>query len=331
MQEVNKFKLGLFVIAAIFLFVVAIACMGIFDQLKPKAQLVTFVSESVQGLANGSDVKYKGVPIGKVDDISIMTENQTIRIDISINLSSFRRKTDSSLTAASSITRQQFYDYLQSEVEKGLTCRIEPDGITGSKYIEMDFFKDTEKKPKTLSSGLINGVYHMPSTPSMMANLRMNLFEILVKIASIDFHGISTQLISLLNTANKTILAVDVESLVNRANEVANKLETTVNTLNTTITPAAVNKTMGDINNALVSVKTLSDNLNKITENSEVPATTASIRHLSDSLKNSSNSLQISLQKLNDAIDAVTDLVLYLNDNPSSVIRGKRGNTPKQK
>ena len=194
MQEANKFKLGLFVISAITVLIIVVSCMGMFDQLKPKAHLVTYVAESVQGLSTGSAVKYKGVPIGNVDDISIITGTQEIRIDILIDLSKFRRKTGESFLQQKSSSRWQFYNYLQKEVSRGLTCRIEPDGITGVKYVEMDFFRDADKIPRAKRQVEIrDGIFYMPSTPSMMANLRMSVFEILASIASIDFKNISAQ------------------------------------------------------------------------------------------------------------------------------------------
>ncbi len=43
MRETNKFKLGLFVIAAITVLIIAVFSMGLFDRLKPKAHMVTYV------------------------------------------------------------------------------------------------------------------------------------------------------------------------------------------------------------------------------------------------------------------------------------------------
>ena len=92
MLETNKFKLGLFVIGSILVLIIVIFSMGMFDHFKPKAFIVTFVEESVQGLTTGSSVKYKGVPIGKVSDISIMVDNNEIRINMEIDLSKIQQR-----------------------------------------------------------------------------------------------------------------------------------------------------------------------------------------------------------------------------------------------
>ncbi|MBO5724258.1 MAG: MCE family protein, partial [Lentisphaeria bacterium] len=119
MQEVNKFKLGLFVLFAIFLFVLAITFMGIFDSFMPKARVTTIVSESVQGLSNGSAVKYKGVPIGTVTDILILTTTGQIQINFEVDLSRFRKKISDGSGKGHITTQQQFYAYLLARVHRG--------------------------------------------------------------------------------------------------------------------------------------------------------------------------------------------------------------------
>lgn len=325
MQEANKFKLGLFVVFSLIVFVAAVASMGIFDSLKPKAHLATFVEESVQGLNSGSSVKYKGVPIGKISDISIITENQVIRIDIQIDLTKFRQKVGNTLYNQAKLSREAFYSYLENEVRKGLTCRIEPDGITGIKYVEMDFFKDANPlmKEEIVPVGVKNGVFYMPSTPSMMANLRLSIFEILASVAAIDFKGISAQAVTLLDTANRTIRDANLNGLVANLNTAVGKLDKAIDTINSALNQQKLNKTMADIDEAFRSARALTDNLNKIAERSNIPETASSIRVLSNSLQDSNLSVRESLQKLNDAIDAVTDLIQYVNDNPASVLHGK--------
>ena len=123
MRETNKFKLGLFVIAAIVVLILSVFSMGMFDQLKPKARMVTFVDESVQGLTTGSAVKYKGVPIGNVSGITIVVDSNDIRIDIEIDLSKIQKRTQNSITGTKALGLDQFYEYLLKDTERGLACR----------------------------------------------------------------------------------------------------------------------------------------------------------------------------------------------------------------
>ena len=323
MQETNKFKLGLFIIAAIGLLILSVFSMGVFDRFRPKAHMVTFVEESVQGLTTGSAVKYKGVPIGNVSDITIMVDNNEIRIDIEIDLSKIQRRTGNSFSGSQELGLSQFYDFLIKESEQGLACRIEPDGITGSKYVEINFFSD-EKTPVSKRKAILSkGIVYMPSTPSMMANLRTNIFEILTSIAAIDFKGISKQTNELLQRANQTLDRARLDQLSVNANDVIKKLDLTISNLNQALDRKQMSKTVKEIEDALHSIKQLSNQIAETVKQAELADTASDIRQLSNSLKESSETLRISLQKANDTMDSVTDLVHYLNDNPSSLLRGR--------
>ena len=88
--ESDKFKLGLFVTISFFSICIVFIAFGFFDFVSEKVAMVTLFQESVQGLEAGSLVKYRGVPIGKVTDITINTKNTLIRVDMEINLKKLR-------------------------------------------------------------------------------------------------------------------------------------------------------------------------------------------------------------------------------------------------
>jgi ABC-type transporter Mla subunit MlaD len=323
MQDVNTFKLGLFTLSAIILFILGITFMGIFDGFMPKARVTTIVNESVQGLSNGSAVKYKGVPIGTITDILILTSTGQIQINFEIDLSRFRRKLSDGKGKGYITTQKQFYAYLLARVHKGLTCRIEPDGITGSKYIEMDFFHERKAVLPTHLTCIRQGLFYLPSTPSMMSNLRMNALEILASIASVDFKGISEQLNMLLTVANDTLQKAHLQDLVVKANRVTEKLTVTVDQLNKTTDPGNLGRLMQNLDTTICSVNDLSRDIQETVKASSVPAVASDIRLLAKSLEESNRTLQQSLQKANETLDAMTDLIRYLNENPSSMIRGR--------
>ena len=323
MQETNKFKLGLFVIAAIVILIISVFSMGMFDHFRPKAHMVTYVEESVQGLTTGSAVKYKGVPIGNVSDITIVVDSNEIRIDIEIDLSKIQKRTQNSNTGTRKLALEQFYEYMMKDSNNGLACRIEPEGITGAKYVEINFFKD-EKVPVSRRTAILrNGIIYMPSTPSMIANLRTNIFEILTSIASVDFKGISKQTNDLLLKANQTLDKAKLDQLSVNANDVIKKLDKTVGNLNQALDQKQMRKTVREIEEALLSVKKLASQMALAVEQANLADTASDIRLLAKSLKESSDSLQTSLQKANDTMDSLTDLAHYLNENPSSLLRGR--------
>ena len=131
-MENNHFKLGLFTALGIVLFIVAVTCMGAFDFINDTGYLVTTVQESVQGLNTGSTVKLRGVPIGKVEDITILLDSKEkdIRISMKVDLNKFGKKSENFFSGYP-LTRVDFYTIMADEVQNGLRwyyrCKISGD------------------------------------------------------------------------------------------------------------------------------------------------------------------------------------------------------------
>ena len=202
MLEANKVKLGLFVVFSVVVFFCVIAMLGVLDVLQPRVHVMTLFKESVQGMESGSPVKFRGVPIGKVSNIVINAKKKLIRVDMDIDLDKVRTESSSS---SGKLTPQQFYEFIDREVSSGLRCRMEFAGITGLKYLEIDY-QGTDEKPSEFlaDAGLAHdGAYYIPSTPSLLSGLRTSLSDTLSKIASIDYKKIADELTSALESANK--------------------------------------------------------------------------------------------------------------------------------
>ena len=109
MAKISNFRIGLFVLSALVLMTVMLYFLGLSDLFSRKAMLSTFFSESVQGLAVGAQVKYKGAQIGTVEKIMILPRRKIIQVDISVELDRFRGYEGEILFPADS----DFYHFLQ--------------------------------------------------------------------------------------------------------------------------------------------------------------------------------------------------------------------------
>ncbi|MBO5761117.1 MAG: MCE family protein [Lentisphaeria bacterium] len=329
-METNKFKLGLFVTCAVLLFVAAVTCMGLFDFLNAKAYLRTTVTESVQGLNTGSQVKLRGVPIGKITDIIIHMESKNICLEMEVDLQRFASRSQS-IFSNSAISKEEFYQLLHKEIKSGLRCRIEPDGITGMKYLEIDFFNNVKPVSRKESPGKINSCttannskyFFIPSTPSMLASLRLTMTDILAKIAMIDFDGIARRSNLLLENVNKIVQPQKVDKLITQLDKCVESIRKTSDTLTDVLDKKEINDTLADIKKAVNSIAVLSTDIRKNINDSNIPGTVAGLRDLTDEIEDSSKNVNNTIGKLNDAIDALTELAQYLNDHPSALIYGK--------
>jgi len=68
-QKANYFKLGLFIIASVAVFLAIVLALSAGQLFKRTVPIETYFNESVQGLDVGSAVKFRGVQIGRVTGI----------------------------------------------------------------------------------------------------------------------------------------------------------------------------------------------------------------------------------------------------------------------
>jgi phospholipid/cholesterol/gamma-HCH transport system substrate-binding protein/paraquat-inducible protein B len=71
MKNLSYFKVGIFVITASVIAIIGVILLGVGSVFQKNFLVETYIDESVQGLDVGSPVKFRGVPIGKVEEISL--------------------------------------------------------------------------------------------------------------------------------------------------------------------------------------------------------------------------------------------------------------------
>jgi ABC-type transporter Mla subunit MlaD len=319
MIQANKFRLGLFVLAGTVLFIAGLFVLGLEGLFVKKGHFVTLFPESVQGLTIGSPVKYKGVPIGTVAKISIQVENKMIRVDMDISLSSF--STDRTINKKDIIPL--FYKFIKKECEKGLRCRLEYAGITGLKYIELDYFKVSHPEKLIAKPKHMTDAIYLPSTPSALKDVLKLINTSLEKIAKIDFQGISERLSGVLDGAQEIVKGPKLLKAIDQMEAMSANLNQSSKVLKDTLTPKKVKEIINNVDKILDKLKQISTQLEEQLTKAKIADTTDSFRKAANAVTDSRSMIANTLQKINQAIDAFTEFVNYLNDDPEALIKGK--------
>ena len=181
--KANFFKIGLFVIAAVLIGVVAVIVLGAGTLFQKKVMIETYFEESVQGLEDGSPLKFRGVRIGKIAEITLVgkeypTDRRYVLIRANLLPEMLRVKT-------TPLTRAD----MKTEVEKGLRVRLTFQGLTGSAHLEMDYLDPGLHPP--LNIDWKPKYCYIPSTPSTITRLGVALDRIMKNLESIDFKNTS--------------------------------------------------------------------------------------------------------------------------------------------
>ncbi len=327
MIEANKFKLGLFVVSGISLLILVLFLLGIADVFKPKVEFITFFDESVQGLENGAAVKFRGVTIGKVSNITVRPSDNLVRVDMEADLSAIDVVGQEKQSV---ITRKaEFFYRMEKEVEKGLRCRLDLAGITGMKYVEMNYFDPVKYPIPDIVPP--KGVRYIPSTPSFLRGLSSNITSALARIANVNFEEISSELISSLKSLNTIVKDQRVNGIIQKMDNITTQLETTSTNINKVMTESNLKEMSEDIKTSLASIKDLSKTLHKQMEDAKIAETTATARKTMEDAKDTvksfsevSGELSNTLKKLDEALDSFTELINNIDEDPSSIVRGKQ-------
>jgi phospholipid/cholesterol/gamma-HCH transport system substrate-binding protein len=216
-----NFSVGLFMTAGLGLATLAIIWLGMSSFLRKGQVFVTYFDESVQGLGVDSPVKYRGVPVGRVQAIRIAPDYHLIEVQIMVD-------------DEHAADDDRFSDSVAS---------LSNVGITGAMFVEID-----KRRPATADlSPTLNFTPEYPviaSRPSDIKKLFREIDEIAMKIQAIDFKGISEQAMAAFTAVNSTVreaqlgaISADVRTLLASINAAANpkRLESMASNMDQTI------------------------------------------------------------------------------------------------
>lgn len=316
MIEVNKFKIGIFIIAGIIVALGAIFLFGGSDLFNEEVKLVTVYDESVQGLEKGSQVKFRGVPVGKVTEIAILQSDSKIRIKMEIDPSAFvphRVNSAEIMVNSNSNESNDLKMFIKQQIKNGLQVRMEFAGITGFKYVELNYFNAPSDKLLPEPTGLAYDEIYIAAAPSILSDAVHNISKSLENISKIRFDKISA---SLENSAAKINEFLDDDTF---QSTVANLKNITAK-LDRAISEEKLGKLLDDIQKATNEIQFLAA---KVNAESNISQTTNSIRNAGIAVSNTSETLENTLYKLDTTLDKLSVLLNLLNENPSALIRGK--------
>jgi len=252
-KKISPTLIGVFVIGAVALIVIAILVFGSGRLFRKSKDFVLYFDNSVNGLRIGAPVKIKGVEVGSVKDIRLQLErNKEPKIPVIIELDLEKFSERGAISAAATAMDPEALN--KAIVDRGLRGQLEMESlVTGLLFIALDFFPGT---PITLVQST-KGDYKYPEIPTLPTSLEQAkgaVMRVISKLEDIDFKELGANLEATLKGLNRTVNSPEIQSVLRSLAQVIPKIDTAV---------VSFNKLANDVD---VKFSSLSDNLGQTSD-----------------------------------------------------------------
>jgi ABC-type transporter Mla subunit MlaD len=312
MLNEKRFQLGLFVLTGMTLLIATLVIHGIKKSSADSIDVYTVFDESVQGLDIGADFKYKGVKLGHVSNISIY-DHKYIKVSLQIQDNNASDSLSNLDIEKHHITKEQIYSFLQKEIQNGISCKLTMAGITGLKYIELDY---TEKQKSVLDLN-IKDVNFIPSSKGTLDETFNNIHDIFQEVSKMDFEGISNELVGTLKTIQETLNKPQIETIMTQLAQTSVNMNKFTEKVEQEISRKKIESILTYLENTFSEVETLSKKLNSEVSNlgvsklsTEAVSTLKSIQETTHTLNKSLGQTEKEIMKISKGFN---ELVGNLN------------------
>jgi phospholipid/cholesterol/gamma-HCH transport system substrate-binding protein len=303
MNKLSYYKIGLFAISAIVLAVAGVIVLGAGTLFQRTALVETYIEESVQGLDIGSPMKFRGVLVGKVEEITLTsavydTRRQyvLVRAGITSNLFQFPLGDPNDPS-------------FRSEVERGFRVRLAAQGLTGVAYLEADYL-DPERNPP-LEIDWQPKYPYIPSARSRIVQLSDSVESILRNFEQLDIPRLMSSVDRSLAAMTKMAEEANVEKVGTQALALLTEVRETNRQLKNLVASPELKSAVADAAAAAGGARQIIERAEKPMSQmlADLPRVSESLERLAKRLDSASADLPDSSAQLRQALQRLNRLI----------------------
>lgn len=219
-------------------------------QVRDGWKIESYFRESVQGLDVGAQVKFRGVTLGQVTEIGLVSAVYP----------------DAASADPANIARTSSYQLVvvrytvdpkkagvvpnpdtRTAGDVGLRARLASQGITGLAYIELDFVNPAQFPSEAVPWSPRDTV--IPSMPSTIAQVQDAAQALLAKLQTVDVVRLTTVVQSVLDDLHNQLTGGDLRSTLTEAQNLLRTLRATVEQANLPALAADLKATSASVRN----------------------------------------------------------------------------------
>lgn len=321
--KANYYKIGLFVMSAIIIAVAAIIIFGAGMFFREEFLVETYMDGSVQGLSVGSPIKFRGVKIGEVKEITFVRSEYKVpstyvlvRSDIVLELLGLKKE-----------DKKDFLSRAKMATQLGLRFRLASQGLTGVAYIEADYL-DPDRFPP-LPINWEPKYPYFPSAPSTMTQIKDSINNVLRNLEEADIKAVIKKAGATLDAVKMKVEGIDTNEISSEAKTMLAEFKKTGRRLNTILENPDMDTIVTDASKAIADAKELMSTLSE-----DLPETVSRLKGaiavLDRALKRVDNmitskeyDIEVLVEDLREITRNIRELSESIKKHPSGAIFGK--------
>jgi phospholipid/cholesterol/gamma-HCH transport system substrate-binding protein len=252
-KKTSSFLVGLFVTLGLVLGTALVIWVGASRYFEPGNRYAAYFDESVQGLQKDSTVKYRGVDVGRVERIRVAPDNHLVEVVMKIDLT--------------------------ADIRKGMAAELKSAGITGIMFVELARVAPGEK----VSSPKITFATEHPVIPSRISTMQRvfaQVEEVMEKMKSVDFEGVSDQFKASGMAAERFFDGPRTRVLMENLERTTRRIDETVARVDNVLSGGRLEKVADAMEADLDAVGRLTAKLSKDIEDARIPDRSAEAKQV---------------------------------------------------
>jgi paraquat-inducible protein B len=337
----NRWKLGLFVTLSVTLTVAVLLWLGISQLQRSTIPAYFHFAESVNGLEIGSPVKFRGVEIGRVEEIFPAPDQRHIEVRAGI----YRDTLEAWGIEPDQRGRERTF------VPEDLRGQLVTSALTSISFIQIDVFpvaahpipeysfpipwETIHTVPstfKSLETGIMEALEGWPEISRRTASVLERLDE---GLAEVDFPALNREAVALLESSDELMESLRTSPLVDRSSRTYQELDGTLGELRLLLQQLRGQE--GDVHRLVTSVSGAAEAFREDFAGSDLPAAVSAMEAAGRGFEETSlqitvlvRELQTTIRALDQTLGSVGAVADLLARDPAALLYGRTARQPIQ-
>ena len=319
----NRWKLGLFVVAGAAAAIGGLTWIGMHELRRESRAAYAYFDEAVNGLEEGSPVKFRGITVGVVDQIRAAPDKRHLEVRAALYV-------DRIVELGLDPTPLENGDSLPPN----LRAQIVMSWVTSTAFVQVDFFPDPQTGPQQLPFAVPPGRHVLRTVKStaksledasrevlrelpVMATSARELVDLLqTELQGVRLSEVSRQAQALLRQLQTLAADVEQQGVVTAFRDAANAIGDAAGSLRDDQSPVGA---------TLAELRGLAQQLQRDLDGVQLPATAAAFRDAAAAASGLGADVRSGFAQLRTTLASIERLARLLERDPASLLRGRAG------